>query len=269
MLNVGHFPSSPWAPYYAPKWLWERDRWVACVSSEVRSLAQASMLDVTPMATVDWLDMKDRFERVGSFGLSYRDVAQSVLLFSDRPIHELDASPIAVSTETTTSIRVLRAVLAGRYGLALGPLIPMSANVPASIPRLLIQDQAIEEAALGRYKHVHDLGREWWAWQRTPIVSAVWVRRADLPAAEVDRSGRILGTALEWSDANPGEMARSFLGNNSSASLDASGLLTLLSNFRFRLGAEEEHGIDTMSRLLEPRSAIENAYADGRQVAAE
>jgi chorismate dehydratase len=265
MIRVGHFPSAPWAPYYAGDADWASVRLVDCVSSEVKGLMEAGLLDATPMATVDWLDMLDSCKRIAGYGLAYRERAGSVLLFSDRPIEALDGAPLAISTETTTSVRVLRAILAGKYRLALGPLQPMTADTPPTTPRLLIQDEAVEERARKRFAYVYDLGEEWWSWQRSPIVSAVWVARAGLPDDEVARIAAVLDTALTWSAAHPSDMARRFLANRP-ALMSADALGSLLGNFCFRLGADEERGIDIMKRTLESRASIQKAYDGDKHV---
>lgn len=258
MLRIGHFPSAPWAPYYAPLWAMKAER-VRCVSSQVRELALQGELDATPMATVDWLEMSNRFVRLGALGIAYRERAQSVLLFSPVPVTQLGGVPIAVSTETTTSIRVLRALLKGRHGLKLGPLVPLSDDLSLKMPRLLIQDEALAEAARSRFEHVIDLGEEWWAWQHTPIVSAVWVARAGLPAATVRQLQAQLSHALGsfWGDA---ETHAERFAAQAASPVGAQALVALCRHFRYRLGEDEERGIRRMNSLLESRRDIEAAY---------
>ncbi|MBN9478073.1 MAG: hypothetical protein J0H72_28770 [Burkholderiales bacterium] len=246
-LCVGHFQSVPWIPFYVGSEDWPMRR-VPCMSSTVPAMVDAGLLDATPMATVDWLTRGEQWPRLGGLGLAYRQRAGSVLLFSPRPIHELDGADIAICDETATSMRVLHAILAGKYGLRIGRWRRGLPTDP-SMPRLLIQDQAVEEAARGRFPHVHDLGREWWEWQGTPVVSAVWVRRRDLAddALEPLRAG--LAASLSRYASQPDQAIEHHCARHGVASAPAA-LRTLLGNFEFELGEAAEAGIRRMAQVL-------------------
>lgn len=250
-LRVGHFSSIPWIPLYAGSGDWPVQR-VQCVSSGVRDLAERGRLDITPMATADWFDLHERWRRLAPWGLAYRQQAGSVLLFSQRPIEALDAADLAICGETTTSVRVLHALLTGRYGLRVGTWRRGVDPGDSETPRLLIQDQALEEAGRRRFRHVYDVGREWWAWQRTPIISALWVARSDLPAAETAQFEQYLHAAYRRYEADPvGTIAahrRQFGWPAATGTVTA-----LLANFEYRLGDEAERGIEVMRTLLPAR----------------
>ena len=178
-LNVGYFPSVPWHPNYCDRHAWPVNL-VRCESSGVRELIERGQLDATPMAIPDWFELEGRWKRLANWGISFRGLAGSVVFFSNVPMSQLDGADIDVCYETTTSVRVLQAIMKKKYGLRIGR---WSRNLDVdngTKPRLLIQDQAVEERKRGRFRYEYDLGREWFGWIGTPIVSAVWAYRANL-----------------------------------------------------------------------------------------
>jgi predicted solute-binding protein len=202
------------------------------------------------MATVDWLRMSAGWNRVGAWGIAFRGQAGSVLFFSDRPMEELDGADIAVCDETTTSVRVLEAILTGKYGLRIGNWRRNVDVSDARTPRLLIQNQAVDESQRRRFPFVYDLGREWWSWQGTPIVSAVWVHRCDLDPMLVELQRRRLEDAMVIYRGDPLLAIQKHL---ASERLDhsAEAIRALHHNFEYELGAESEAGIIRMREVLQ------------------
>lgn len=246
---VGRFPSLPWIPNYCGSAAWHADL-LTCESSQVANLASAGRLDFSPMATVDWLRMSAGWNRVGAWGIAFRGQAGSVLFFSDRPMEELDGADIAVCDETTTSVRVLEAILTGKYGLRIGNWRRNVDVSDARTPRLLIQNQAVDESQRRRFPFVYDLGREWWSWQGTPIVSAVWVHRCDLDPMLVELQRRRLEDAMVIYRGDPLLAIQKHL---ASERLDhsAEAIRALHHNFEYELGAESEVGIIRMREVLQ------------------
>lgn len=246
--SVGHFPSIPWIPYYCNQ---STSSWnlVRCESSGVRSLAAAGRLDFTPMATVDWFELKEDWQRIGGWGIAFKKVAGSVLLFSHRPISDLDAAPIAICDETTTSVRILQALLQKKYGLRIGRWRRNVDVNDGETPRLLIQNQAVEEVARGRFPYVADLGSEWWAWQGTPIVTAVWAGRADIPGDErAAFAAQLEGASRTYHEAP--ERAVKAHRETFGWSAEVESVVALHRNFDYLLGRDCEAGIERMRQIL-------------------
>src|SRR5260370_42574318 len=85
--------------------------------------------------------------------------ARSVLVFSDRPLAALVGARVGITGETSTSVELLRVLLALRHGVEpaawVGPDEPCDAV-------LLIGDQAIQRLTRGpAAPHGFDLGIEW------------------------------------------------------------------------------------------------------------
>ncbi|MET4577397.1 MqnA/MqnD/SBP family protein [Ottowia thiooxydans] len=193
--TVGHFSSVPWIPYYTSCEDWPVSL-LPCESSDVRQLAARGQVDITPMAVADWFELGDSWHRLGSWGIAFRDKADSVCLFSQCPIEELHLAEIAISSLTTSSVRILEALLKGKYGLAIGPWRRHVEVDDATTPRLLIQNEAVEERGRKRFAYVYDLGREWQEWQGTPVVPAVWVYRAGTDPARLELMQKLLAGSM-------------------------------------------------------------------------
>ncbi|WP_028601744.1 MqnA/MqnD/SBP family protein [Ottowia thiooxydans] len=200
--TVGHFSSVPWIPYYTSPEVWPVSL-LPCESSEVRQLATRGQVDITPMAVADWFELGDTWHRLGSWGISFRGKADSVCLFSPRPIEDLHLAEIAISKQTTSAVRILQALLKGKYGLGIGPW-RCNVNVEdTTTPRLLIQNEAVEELGRKRFAYVYDLGREWHDWQSTPVVPAVWVYRAGTDPSKLELVQQLLADSVARYRSDP------------------------------------------------------------------
>lgn len=268
-LTIGLFPSIPWIPYYSRSKEWDADL-RTCESSGVRELAGKQLVDITPMATADWFALSERWHRLDNWGIAFRKKAGSVLLFSHDPIERLSGVDIAICGETTTSVRVLEAILKGKYGLQIGQWRRNVDAADARTPRLLIQNQAVEEAQQKRFQYVYDIGREWWDWQGTPIVSALWVCRHDLDQATRLRASRLLKESMEHYSMHNFEV----IGAHKAAHKWPSSVQevqALHGNFEYALGDECELGIQRMREVLPIEvEGFANALAsDGQLISAQ
>lgn len=249
--RVGYFPSVPWIPNYTGRAAWPVEL-VRCESSGVRGLIEHGRLDVTPLAIPDLFELEGRWRRLANWGISYRGVAGSVLFFSPRPWHELDDCPVAICDETTTSVRVLQALMKQKYGLRIGRWTRALDPADELTPRLLIQDQAVAELRKDRFAYIYDIGHEWWGWQGTPIVSAVWAHRADLDAETVAGVESLIAASVARYRANP---RAAVAARQAEQGLPApvNSILALHRNFQYALDAEAEKGIERMRQVLEAK----------------
>ena len=156
--------------------------WPIAASLPPRALGEevaAGRVDAGPLALADCLRLEDTVTRL-PFGIVGPTRSQSVLLFSDRPRRELGGSRIAVTGETSTSVRLLRILLAFRYEVPAATLVGLDAPADAT---LLIGDVALR-ALRGRWPRplCFDLGEEWTEWTGLPMVFAAWAVRHDLSA---------------------------------------------------------------------------------------
>ena len=110
-------------------------------------LADQGALDAGLFSLMDCVGLEDRFEPLGDFCLACGGEVKSVLFFARRPIEELAGATVAVTGETSTSVVLLKVLLAQRYGLKdiryvdLGPPDGSARGPAGSFDRLRMPDR--------------------------------------------------------------------------------------------------------------------------------
>jgi chorismate dehydratase len=220
--------------------------WPIAESLPPRALGEAvaaGRVDAGPLALADCLRLEDGVTRL-PFGIVGPTRSQSVLLFSDRPMTELGGRRIAVTGETSTSVRLLRILLAFRYEAPPATLVGVDAPADAT---LLIGDAALR-ARQGAWPRplCYDLGEEWTEWTGQPMVFAAWAVRRAVGAAARRELEAALGTALETGLASlPAIAAR-----RRDVGLSEAEITEYLRSFTYRIGPAEEKAVAEYRRLL-------------------
>ncbi|HEX9067271.1 MAG TPA: menaquinone biosynthesis protein [Ktedonobacterales bacterium] len=157
----------------------------AALSTGAVDIANVSSLTFGQHAR-EWLLAPDLAVGAGS-------AVESVVLFSwHSDWRALDGRTIAVTTDSATSVALLRLLCEERYGIH-ATFAPMPSDLDAMLAThdaaLIIGDRALIEmttrrAVAGRgVPHAFDMAAEWHHWQGLPFVFAVWAIRADRAAA--------------------------------------------------------------------------------------
>lgn len=206
----------------------------------------AGRVDAGPLALADCLRL-DGGVTLLPFGIATRERAQSVFLFSSRPIAELAGARIAVTGETSTSVRLLRLLLAFRYEAPPAALVGLDEPADAA---LLIGDAALR-ARFGRWPHPHcaDLGEEWTAWTGLPCVFAAWAVRSDVPADGQAALADALEQALQAGLADVPAIARA-RPDVRAWGMSETDVVAYLRGFAYRLGPDEGKAMAEFRRLL-------------------
>ncbi len=226
---------------------WE-DRYgvVECVPRELGRRAAAGGITAGLLPLVDFLRLEDTFERLGHFGIAVRGRAHSVMLFSRRPLRQLDGAVIAVTEETSTSAVLLRLLLEQRYQLS--PAAYRRGQDPDADAMVLIGDEALRfQHANTRYPFEIDLAFEWWLWQHLPFVFAVWAIRKDADEKDKKQIEAGLAKSLAMNLRAFGTIAQECA---PSLGTPATVLQAYLENFVYRLGPGEEEGIGRFQELV-------------------
>jgi len=192
-LRVGYIPYLNMAPFhqgFGPEPLTIDGQPFEFHSLSPRALgleAARDAVDAGALSLVDLFDRSQEFEPVGAWGIGALRAAQSVLLFSKRPIETLANSVIGVTDETSTSSRLLQVLLEQRWGLSgisfhrLRPAQAQADQVDDAV--LLIGDDAWRArlGGFGGMPVVTDLGEMWYEWQKLPFVFARWAVHKSVP----------------------------------------------------------------------------------------
>jgi chorismate dehydratase len=257
VATIARIPYLNSEPFYA--------RWDDAPGTSVdlppRALGDAArngQADAGLMAVADWFTLDPTFTRVGNFGISCRGAVDSVLLFARRPIADLAGATVDLTEHSQTSVALTRILLSARHGLTdvtYRRRALEAGEAPLGDAWLLIGDAAIrarrEHAAGARRAagvHVLDLGQEWLAWTGLPFVYAVWAVRTALPREERARLAAFLETSLAAGEQDLAGIAARY----AEAAPDlgtAAELARYLAAFRYRLGPDEERGLDRFRAL--------------------
>jgi chorismate dehydratase len=166
-------------------------------------------LDVSVISAVAYAQHADRLELLPELAISSDGPVRSVLLFSKRPLAELDGARVLVSTASRTSVHLLEELARARWNLRLtlspaptepGDLGRLAATEHEAV--LVIGDGALLLRARGDYPVVLDLGEEWKRWTGLPFVFAVWAARRDTDRVLVRDVHRALLASRKWGLAN-------------------------------------------------------------------
>lgn len=239
-MRVGRIPYLNSEPFYLDLGGHEL---LPLVPRALGAAMEAGAVDAGPLSLVDFFRLEDRLVPL-PFGIATRGPAQSVILFSDRPLKELDGTVVGVTDETATSVRILRLLLAEKYAVA--PRAWVEATDPCDAV-LLIGDRALR-ALGGGWPAAHrvDIGSEWVEWTGLPCVFARWGVGAAIDPAERAALEAALDAAVDRSGAALPRIAaaRGDLG------LDAAAIGAYLRGFTYRLGPDEERAIAELRRRL-------------------
>ncbi|MRR37088.1 futalosine synthase, partial [bacterium] len=152
------------------------------VPSHLNRLLATGEIDVCPSSSIEYGKYPDRYFILPDLSISAVGPVKSVLLFSRVPLERLDGATIGMTTESDTSVNLLRIILSTfqgftntfeRTGL---PLAEALRSYPAL---LLIGDRALKGALEGGEYHVYDLGELWYRATGLPFVFALWLVRRE------------------------------------------------------------------------------------------
>jgi chorismate dehydratase len=216
------------------------------VPSALSRAARRGEIDVGPVPLVTCFELEDQFMPLGDFGIAVDGKARSVLLFSKRPIEELDGRRVGITGESSTSVRLLKVLLHQRYGVR--PAHFVSTKEPQSDAILLIGDAALNNrAGLPSYPLTYDLADLWKEWTALPFVFARWIVRRDLNPEALDFLGRLLAKSLECGLERIDEIALA----RADLNMKVNEVREYLLGFNYVFGDKEKEAIARFRKCLE------------------
>jgi len=216
-----------------------------CVPARLGERAAAGEIDAGLLPLAEFLRQEDRFERIGPFGIAVRGRAQSALLFSRKPLQQLDGATIGVTEETSTTVRLLRLLLEQRYHCR--DLTYVRGRTEDVDALLLIGDEALRvHQANTFYPYETDVAFEWWLWQHLPFVFAVWAIRRDAEAEVKKQLELAVAKALA---RNQGQLPVIAQEASKTLPLPAEALHAYLARFVYRFGPSEGEAIARFREL--------------------
>jgi chorismate dehydratase len=145
----------------------------------LNGLMSEGNLDLSVVSSIEYARHPERYFILPDLSISCNGAVKSVLLLSQVPISQLRERTILASTQSHTSVALLKVLFSIRWGMdvTLQPGNCTEAldggNEPAAF--LAIGDEALRYREHERYPYRYDLGEEWLAWTGLPFVFALWV----------------------------------------------------------------------------------------------
>ena len=131
-------------------------------------------IHLSPASSITFAQKPGAFVLSPSLCTSCSFEVRSVKLFSRYPIEELSGKRIRMTSQSKTSVTLLRILLENRYGLTPEYVSGIAAEATDDAC-LLIGDLALEENERHRFAYNYDLGSLWQEWQGLPFVFGAWL----------------------------------------------------------------------------------------------
>lgn len=218
---------------------------VAGIPAELNRLLLAGDIDVCPSSSIEYAHHPESYSILPHLSISSVGAVASVLLFSRVPAENLDGHNILLSSESATSVNLLKILLGQYLGCSCTyqvakPDTTALGNDSAAL--LLIGDAALRTAGKNTDLFVYDLAEMWYAWTGKPFVFALWLCRNEVAAGEeLKMLARQLVLAKELVPARLDEIAAiaqetSWMGRDRILSY-------WRENISYHLGANEQAGL--------------------------
>jgi len=155
----------------------EEYRFIGGVPSRLNALLAAGEIDVCPSSSIEYALHPDRYLILPDLSISSIGAVASVLLFSRIPLEELTGHTVLLSSESATSVNLLRILLKKRFGCSCSFTVsgqPLDSALREAPAMLLIGDAALRASLSESGLLVYDLGALWHDWTGLPFVFALW-----------------------------------------------------------------------------------------------
>jgi len=232
---------------------WDGARFVRGVPTMLNAALLAGEVDLTLVSSVEFIRHRRELVALPDFSIASLGPVHSVTLFHHHEWESLAGARIAVSTDSATSVALLR-VLLDLHGIE-AELVPVSPNLDSMLARfdaaLLIGDNALVEAVArraidGRVPHQTDLGEAWYRATRLPFTFAVWAARAERPP-----SRRLVAELRAARERGLGHLAAVARVEAAARGLSEQVVLRYLANFRYFLEPPDRDGLLAFAQRVE------------------
>ena len=153
-------------------------RFIGGVPADLNGKLSRGEIDVCPSSSIEYGKSADNYYLLPEISISAIGPVKSVLLFSRVPLEELDNRLIGLTTESETSVCLLRILLARNCGYTNNyerTSLPLREALKRFSALLLIGDAALREGMGNPDLFVYDLGELWHKFTGLPFVFALWM----------------------------------------------------------------------------------------------
>lgn len=152
------------------------------VPSTLNAMLARGDVDLSPSSSIEYGKSFEQYCLMPDISISSIGPVKSVFLFSRVPIEDLHGKTIGLTTESDTSVNLLKIILHKRYGLAnefQRTALPLDQALADHDGLLLIGDAALRASLKENEFYIYDLGQQWFEFTGLPFVFALWIARRD------------------------------------------------------------------------------------------
>lgn len=146
-------------------------------------MLHANELDLGFVSSQEYALHPGAYRILSDLSISATGPVGSVFLFSQVPVEHLDQKLVLLSSQSQTSVSLVKIILEEFYQVhpryRHGMVTESDSGVEQPVAVLAIGDEALRMDAAGGYPHRLDLGEAWQARTGLPFVFAVWAVRED------------------------------------------------------------------------------------------
>jgi chorismate dehydratase len=235
-----------------------RYEFVEGVPSELNGKIRRGEIDISPSSSIEYLRHGELYVLIEGHSISAKGPVKSIFLFSRQPIETLNGATVLTSSQSETSVALLRIILKKFYHVecplqsSSEPLTQALRSYPAY---MLIGDQAMIEGLKWGQSYQYDLGELWYRNTGLPMTFALWIVRKGCCAGGglVEKFKRDLDYAKDSALRNLGAVAaasplRHFLSEDE--------LVSYWKGISYDFGEEHRSGMALFRRYAEELGII-------------
>lgn len=220
----------------------------------LNGLMAEDRLDLSVVSSIEYARHPERYFILPDLSISCHGPVKSVLLLSRLPVDRLKGHKILVSSQSHTSIGLLKILFTKRFGLdpdfETGRCSESLTKDELPPAMLVIGDEALRLRHHPSYPHRLDLGEAWHSWTRLPFVFALWViqrRAVNGRSGLFEAAMAALAASKRWGRENIGTICELAAAKGIMNSRE---LLDYYDCLGFDLGRSEREGLDLFFRNL-------------------
>lgn len=158
-------------------------RFVRGVPSSLNRMLAEGEIDLCPSSSFEYGRSYGSYLLLPDLSISSVGPVKSVILYSTTPLEELDGAAIGLTSDSATSVALLRIILKKFYRFT-NRFVVMKVSDPAEAVAtcsavLLIGDNALKSRDRNAGLFQYDMGELWYSLTGLPFVFALWMIRAD------------------------------------------------------------------------------------------
>ena len=199
MLRIGQIEYANCTPIFhalREQFPGEEYCYIKGVPAQLNAQLADGAIDVCPSSSIAFAHHPDRYLIIPGLSISSCGPVRSVLLFSAVPMEELDNREILLTSESATSVNLLKILLKKRHALEntfRTTTLTLHDAMNEAPAVLLIGDTALKASQSQSGLFVYDLGDLWYSWTGTPFVFALWFASRHAFASRANELCRLAG----------------------------------------------------------------------------